>query len=116
MFITTAIVTSLLAIALIGSARAKLVKDDKVMAAMATVGIPSDKVWALAAAELAGAAGLLAGLSWWPIGVAAAIGVILYFAGAVISHVRVHDKHIQPAAVLLLIAVAALILRLITIP
>ena len=111
MFIAAAIVSSLLAAALIASARGKLVKDKNVMEIMSRVGFPLDKVWLLALAELAGAVGLVAGLFWWPIGVAAAIGVILYFLGATIAHVRVHDKNLAPVTVLLLVAIATLILR-----
>ena len=53
----------------------------------------------------------MAGLFWWPIGIAAAIGVILYFLGAIIFHLRVHDKQLAPATVLLLAGVTALVLR-----
>jgi hypothetical protein len=55
----------------------------------------------------------VAGLFWWPLGAAAAAGVVLYFVGAVASHLRVRDlKGTAPSAVLLLAAIAALILRL----
>ena len=111
MFIAAAIVSGLLAAALIASARGKLVKDQSVIDVMTKVKFPLDRLWLLATAELAGAAGLVAGLFWWPIGVAAAIGVILYFVGAVIFHLRVRDPKLAPAAVLLLVAIAALILR-----
>jgi hypothetical protein len=56
----------------------------------------------------------VAGLFWWPIGVAAAAGVILYFLGAVGAHLRVRDPNFVPALVLLLAAVAALVLRALT--
>ncbi|MEY2523511.1 MAG: hypothetical protein QOJ66_2076 [Ilumatobacteraceae bacterium] len=111
MFIAAAIVSSLLAVTLIASARGKLVRDEKVMAVMTKVGVPADKVWLLAAAELAAAVGLVVGLFWSPIGIAAAIGVIVYFLCAVVSHVRVHDERLEAAAILLLVGVAALILR-----
>ena len=111
MFTAATIVCGLLAAALVMSGRAKLVKVNTVIAAMAKVRFPPDKLWLLAAAEIAGAAGLVAGLFWWPLGIAAATGVIAYFTGAVASHLRVHDKDIAPAAVLLLAAVAALTLR-----
>ncbi len=66
----------------------------------------------LAACEIAAAFGLVLGI-WWPIlGIAAAIGLVIYFVGAVISHVRVGDlKGIGPAAMLLTISAAALVLR-----
>jgi hypothetical protein len=40
--------------------------------------------------------------------------VIAYFVGAVASHLRVRYRNIQPPAVLLLVGVAALVLRLVT--
>ena len=77
-----------------------------------TVGVPMRYFPLLAACEIAGAFGLVLGI-WWPIlGIAAAIGLVIYFAGAVISHVRVGDlKGIGPAAMLLTISAAALVLR-----
>jgi uncharacterized membrane protein YphA (DoxX/SURF4 family) len=114
MFLAAAIVSGLLAAALLLSGRGKLVKDPQQMKTMSTVGFPEDKLWLLAAAETAGAAGVVAGLFWWPIGVAAAAGVILYFLGAVGAHLRVRDPSFVPALVLLLAAVAALVLRALT--
>jgi uncharacterized membrane protein YphA (DoxX/SURF4 family) len=55
MFIAAAIVSSLLALTLIASGRGKLVKDPQQMKVMTTVGFPEDKLWLLAAAEIAGA-------------------------------------------------------------
>jgi uncharacterized membrane protein YphA (DoxX/SURF4 family) len=111
MFIATAIVSVLLAAVLVMSGRLKLVEDDATLAIMTKVRFPLDRLWLLALAELAGALGLVVGLLWWPIGVAAAIGVILYFLGAIASHLRVHDPRVVPAAVPMLVAVAALVLR-----
>jgi uncharacterized membrane protein YphA (DoxX/SURF4 family) len=113
MFIAAAIVSSLLAAALFASARGKLVKDPQQMKIMATVGFPEDKLWLLASAEIAGGLGMVAGLFWWPIGVAASIGVVLYFVGAIIAHVRVKDTFVSPLIVLL-VAVAVLVLRAVT--
>lgn len=115
MFIATVVVACLLAVGLIGSGRAKLVKDPAIMQNMAKVGVPENNVRLLAVAEIAGAIGLLVGLFWWPLGVAAAIGVILYFLGALAAHLRVRDRDVVPATVFLLVAVAALTLRTVTI-
>ena len=111
MFVATAIVSALLAAVLLVSARGKLVRDPAQMKTMAAVGFPEDKLWLLASAEIAGAAGLVAGLFWWPLGVAAAAGVIAYFVGAVASHLRVRDLKVPAPVVLMLVAVAALVLR-----
>ena len=111
MFVAAAIVSGLLAATLTTSAQRKLALDDAATEVMTRIAFPLDKVWLLAVAELAGAAGLLIGLFWWPIGVAAAIGSILYFLGAVAAHLRVHDTQVAPATVLLLLSIAALVLR-----
>ncbi len=63
----------------------------------------------------AGAAGLLAGLLWAPIGIAAVVGVIAYFALAIAAHIRAHDVEDLPTPLVIeLLAIAALALRLAT--
>ncbi|QSE41306.1 DoxX family protein [Rhodococcus erythropolis] len=116
MFIATVVVSILLAAVLVMSARGKIRKDPSIVPTMETVRIPEDKLPALASLEIAGAVGLVVGLFWWPVGVAAAIGVVLYFVGAVLAHVRVKDfSGIGPSAVLAAVAVATLVLRLLSI-
>ena len=112
MFIATIIVSSLLSAGLLASAQAKLAHNVAVIETMASVGVPEERVWLLACAEIAGALGLAAGLWLWPLGVAAAVGVALYFVGAVSSHLRKYDFKVAPAFVLLLWSVAALVLRI----
>ncbi|RIJ70677.1 DoxX family protein [Nakamurella silvestris] len=114
MFTATVIVSALLAAMLLGSAFAKFTKQEKVMESMAAVGVPADRVWMLATVETVGAIGLVAGLFWAPLGIAAAVGVVLYFVGAVIAHIRKKDPQIQPAAVLGLIAVVVLVFRIVS--
>ena len=66
----------------------------------------------LAACEFAGALGLLLGIVWPAVGLAAASGLVLYFVGSVIGHVRVGDlKGLGPAAFMLCLSGACLILR-----
>ena len=57
------------------------------------------------------ALGLVVGI-WWPlIGVAAGLGLVLYFVGAIVSHLRVGDiKGIGSAAFMLVLAAGALAL------
>ncbi|MGW8881943.1 DoxX family protein [Streptomyces mirabilis] len=43
---------------------------------------------------------------------AAAVGLVLYFVGAVIAHLRAKDYAVAPAVVLTLLSVAALVLRI----
>jgi hypothetical protein len=46
---------------------------------------------AIGAAELAAAAGLLAGIAWFPLGTAAAAGLVALLIGAVLAHRRAQD-------------------------
>ncbi len=63
--------------------------------------------------ELAGVAGVLAGLAWSPIGVAAAIGLALLILGAIVIHLRASDSAADtaPAVIGLGLAVATAILQ-----
>ena len=78
-----------------------------------TVGVPMRYFPLLAACEFAGASGLVLGIWWPPLGVAAGIGLVLYFVGAVVSHLRVGDfKGIGGATFMLVVAGGALALRI----
>lgn len=111
MFTIAAIVSILLAVAILGSGAATLAKVPAVVTNMKAVGWPEDRLWVLAALKILGAIGLVVGLWVAPIGIAAAIGVALYFVGAVIFHVRAKEYALAPPVVLLVLAVASLVLR-----
>jgi DoxX-like family len=66
-------------------------------------------------AELAAAAGVLAGLRWHPLGVAAAVGMAVLLVGALVAHRRAgdHAKEIALAVITLFIAVGYLITALV---
>ena len=113
MFIATVVVSVLLALAAIGSALGKFSKNPKVVENLSGVGVPLSWFPFLGAAEVAGGVGLLVGLGVAPLGMAAAIGLVLYFLGAVGAHVKANDtKGIPPALVLALVSGAALALRI----
>jgi DoxX-like family len=63
--------------------------------------------------ELAGVAGVLVGLLWPPIGIAAAVGLALLVLGAIVFHVRASDSvaDTAPAVIGLGLAVATAILQ-----
>jgi hypothetical protein len=72
-----------------GIGLADLRKARFVLATSAAVNVPPSWLPALGALKLAGAAGLLLGLLGVPaVGVAAAIGLTLFYAGAIAAHVR----------------------------
>jgi hypothetical protein len=95
----------LVAAALLASAGAKLTCQEAVVVPLTGIGVPLDWFRQPAAVEIAGAIGLLAGLFVPAIGLAAAIGVILHFIGAVSFHVRAHDTALARPVVIGLLAV-----------
>jgi hypothetical protein len=107
MSVAYVVLAVLLSPMLVVSGRGKLVRDPKVMAILDAVRVGSALVPVLAVLEFAGAAGLLVGIGYRPLGVAAAVGVVLYFLGAVIAHLRVKDVKGVPGAGLLLVVSAA---------
>jgi hypothetical protein len=85
-YVTITVVTILAnaSMAVAGLARARFV-----VANMDEVGVPRPWLPRLAVLKGAGAAGLLFGLfGARPLGIAAAIGLVLFFAGALATHVR----------------------------
>ena len=111
MFIAYTVVAVVLGLGLVGSASAKIRKDERVTAGLTTAGVPLSWFVPLALLEIAGTVGLLIGIWWRPLGIAAAIGVILYFLGALVFHVRAKDvKGMPMPAVLLVAGVLALVL------
>jgi DoxX-like family len=115
MFMATAITSVLLAGLLAFSAIRKLSHQERFVQGYIRVGVPEDKLDYLSLILLAGAAGLVLGLFWAPIGVAAAIGVVLYFLAAIAFHIRADDaEHLPTPLVIAAIAAATLVLRLAT--
>jgi uncharacterized membrane protein YphA (DoxX/SURF4 family) len=99
-----------LGLGLAGSGSAKIRRDERVTAGLTRAGVPLSWFGPLALLEFAGTIGLLIGIAWRPLGVAAAIGVVLYFVGALIAHLRAKDAKGTPMpAALLVVAVLALV-------
>ncbi|UUZ58501.1 DoxX family protein [Nocardioides sp. B-3] len=107
MTIIAIILAVLLAVVLTSSGIAKLKKSDQIVESLTKAGVPLSLYPFLAAVEIAGAIGLVWGIWWTPIGVAAAIGVVLYFVGAIVFHLRAKDTAIVPPAVPGTVAAAA---------
>jgi DoxX-like protein len=84
---------TLIAIALNGfSGIAALVHFKPILPGMAKAGVPlSWQTFPIGTAKTAGALGLAAGLAFRPLGVAAAIGLVLFFVCAIYTHIRASD-------------------------
>ncbi|MFV2178888.1 DoxX family protein [Actinomadura sp. LOL_016] len=112
LFTTYVVVTVATIAANAGMAVADFAKAPFVLANSAEVGLRASWVPYLGALKAAGAAGLLLGLVGVPfIGIAAAVGLVLFFVGAVAAHVRTRVFHnlVFPGGYLAL-AVASLVL------
>jgi DoxX-like family len=76
-------------------------------------GVPRSWLFSLGALKAAGAVGLLIGFAAPPIGVAASVGLVVYFIGAVVTVVRARwYSHLRYPAPFLVLAVSSLVLRL----
>jgi len=100
------IVTILTEAANIFSATCDFIRYDKVSIAMARAGVPESWMTTLGVLKTAGALGLLVGIDVPVIGIAAAVGLIVFFVGAIITHLRGRDYSLGPAMLFLLLAVA----------
>jgi uncharacterized membrane protein YphA (DoxX/SURF4 family) len=108
-----AIVLSLvLAVAMLGSGVMKLLRNPRIVSSMEAVHVTPSQMTVLGLLEVAATVGLVVGLWWTPLAIAAAIGAVVYFGGAVIAHLRAHDRDLQGAVVLLVLAVATLVVLL----
>ena len=113
---TAYLVVTLMAIAAnTFAATADFMRYKFVLITAAKAGVPEPWLHMLGTLKAAGALGLLVGLVGVPlIGTAAAVGLILFFVGAITAHLRVRDYSIGPAAAFLLLAVATLMLGLVS--
>jgi hypothetical protein len=117
MFILTAILSAMLAAAMALTAVKKANPDSKSLALRDRLGV-APRVWAaVGIPEVIASVGLLAGLWWAPLGVAAAIGVGLLMAGAVALHLRARflGAALVPPVGILVVAVTVAVLRTATV-
>jgi DoxX-like family len=112
LFTAYLVVTIVLVAYLAFSAGADFVRWNRVLTVMAKANVPESWLPMLGALKAAGFVGLLVGIFVRPIGIAAACGVILFFIGAIITHLRARFYSIGSPVSFLLLAVAALVLAL----
>jgi hypothetical protein len=112
MFTAYVLVTVLAAAANTFAATADFLRPQWLLANMTKVGVPRSWLFPLGALKAAGALGLLVGIGVPLLGVAAAVGLVLFFVGANITHIRAHWYSFTYPATYLLLAGASLVLRL----
>jgi hypothetical protein len=108
--IVGAVIIVVTSLANLSAALADFTHADFALANSVRVGVPSSWLPVLGSLKVAGAAGLLLGLIGVPaLGVAAAIGLALFFLGAIGVHLRAHEhRHVVTTVGYFILAVAAL--------
>jgi uncharacterized membrane protein YphA (DoxX/SURF4 family) len=116
MFIATLVLALLLAAAFALAGAAKLAGVQQMRDSAAHLGFSLPAYRGIGALEVAGAAGLVIGLWFAPLGVAAAAGLVLLTIGAAYFHVKAKDSAQIFAAPLAmgLLALVELVLRVVS--
>lgn len=91
MRIATYVLTAILAAGFLALAVPKLTAQPAMLDRLGRLGVSARMSRILGLLELAAVAGFLIGLVWWPLAVAAAVGVVLQMIGAVALHLRAKD-------------------------
>jgi hypothetical protein len=109
----TVVVTVLLAALFTFSASIKLLGVARSLQIRDHLGVKPMQWRLIGVLELAGVAGVLIGLLWSPIGIAAAIGLALLSIGAIAFHLRASDGAVDtaPAVIGVALGVAAAVLH-----
>lgn len=112
MFTAYIVVTVLTAAANLYAAASDFTRPKWILDTMTRLKVPDSTLTMLGILKAAGALGLLAGMAAPLIGAVAAVGLALFFAGAVVTAIRAKwYAHIPYPVAWLLLAVAALVLE-----
>lgn len=108
------IVVLINAVLLTFTAVLNFIRFEPILVNMDRLAVPRGWLPLLGLLKLAGAAGLLAGLAVPALGLAAAICVVLFFAGAVFQHLNLPEPKLDVLfpGVLFTLAIATLVLHL----
>jgi DoxX-like family len=107
------VIAAAAALANLAAATFDLLRPGWLLANMTRLGVPHSQLMPLGVLKVAGAAGLLAGIAVPVIGIAAAVGLVVFFLGAIATAARAHwYGHIPQPAAYLALAAAALVLGL----
>jgi uncharacterized membrane protein YphA (DoxX/SURF4 family) len=113
--VVTLVLSILLALVFAAAGTQKALRAKTAVANAEHLGYSVGSMQLIGGLEIAAAAGLIIGLFWTPLGIAAATGLVLLMIGAVVSHARVKDKVavLLPAAVLALVSAATVAVQVV---
>ncbi|RDI63881.1 DoxX family protein [Nocardia pseudobrasiliensis] len=110
MHIATLILSVLLALAMLHSGVMKFVRPAWIRRFAEAVHLTTPQLAVLGSLQIAATIGLLWGIWFPPFAIAAAIGLVLYFVGAIGAHIRSGDRNMVGATGFLALSIATLIL------
>lgn len=115
MYYVTLVLSALLSVAFLGAGAAKLRRAEPVTGTLVGVGVSSGLQRAIGLLEVLGAAAVVIGLWFEPLGALAAAGLVAMMIGALAFHARARDtvKDSAGAMVLLVFSVAVLSLQVV---
>lgn len=97
MHVAAFVLSLILALAMLASGFMKLIRAPRIVEMMEPLGVPASRLPLLGALQIGGTAGLIAGIWFPPLAISASIGLVLYFMGALIAHLRARDTAMQGA-------------------
>lgn len=114
MFTAYIIITAVAAAANIYAAANDFIRPKWLLGNMNELGVPESSLPILGTLKATGAVGLLIGIGVPSNGVLAAAGLTLFFIGALITHIRAHDRSLGNGVpvMFLVVVVAALVLAI----
>ncbi|MGY6650808.1 DoxX family protein [Amycolatopsis sp. TRM77291] len=116
MAVTHVVLSVLLAAIFAALGVAKILRQPALVSRTERLGFSVRGIQGIGVLELAGAAGLVAGFSWRPLGIAAAAGLVALLIGAAVFHVRAGDqiKDVAPPVWLALVSAAAAVTAIVS--
>jgi hypothetical protein len=111
MFTSYVVVAGLTAAANAFAATVDFTRPEWLLRNMAKARVPRSWLFALGSLKAAGALGVLVGIGVPLLGVAASLGLVLFFIGALITHIRARYWDVAAPVTFLLLAVGSLVLR-----
>ncbi|MEV6773342.1 DoxX family protein [Nocardia sp. NPDC051030] len=106
MHIAALILSVLLAVAMLQSGVMKFVRPAWIREFAEAVHLTDSQLVVLGSLQIAATAGLISGIWFPPFAVAAAIGLVLYFGGAIVAHIRSGDPNMLGAMIFLAFSIA----------
>ncbi|MGW4120883.1 DoxX family protein [Nocardia sp. NPDC004711] len=106
MHIAALTLSVLLAVAMLQSGVMKFVRPAWIREFAEAVHLTTSQLTALGSLQIAATVGLIWGIWFPPFAIAAAIGLVLYFGGAIVAHIRSGDRNMLGATVFLAFSIA----------